>query len=185
MKKGKLKGKGGYLILENGEKIPVLSWEATESTPPGKPQTKVADELTFSIAYMHPCHIATLLPIERSFTDPWQKRDFMAAIHDHHAVCKVAIVNDRPVAYAVWGLEKDKLYLIRMAVRNDLQRCSIGSAMMQETIKRLSPDRRTEAWTRVDERNVPAQLFLSSMGWVAVGIDGGWMGFVFREEWRE
>lgn len=130
--------------------------------------------------------VPEILAIDRTgrFSDRWNRVDFSCAINDRDAICKAVVREGHIVAYAVWGSYHRELYLIRLVVLPEFRRRGIGTLLLIDGLRRLS-ERRTEAWTRIPEENLAAQLWLKTNGWIATGIDEGHLVFDFRVEWRE
>jgi len=173
---------GGKIVLPDGTEIPITSWRVGE-----KPQPEATNNsVTFGICGMRRSQIPEVIEIDNAcFSDSWGQRDYRAAMQDRQAACKVAVANDLVVGFSVWGLEKQKLYLMRLGIQPDIQRACVGSALLANGLKRLSIQRRPTAWCCVAEKNLGAQLWLKANGWIATRTQNAKMEFVFRAEWDE
>ena len=97
----------------------------------------------------------------------WGEEEFRSNLRQRDVIAMVAEVNPHTGevgGYMVYRLDKERLYLLNMAVRKDLRRQGVGESMVRKLAGKLSSDRRTAITADVRESNVPAQLFLRSMG---------------------
>lgn len=105
---------------------------------------------------------------ERSFPHPWSEKEFIDALRVRNNIGMVVELEDEVVGYMVYGLHKTHLDLINLAVRPDLRRTGIGTEMI-DVLKKEIRGHQTRRWlmSTVWERNLEAQLFLKSQGWLA------------------
>jgi ribosomal-protein-alanine N-acetyltransferase len=103
---------------------------------------------------------------KRSFKHPYTEEDFLLLLKQRNNIGMVGSIGGHIVAFMIYELIKDRLDLKTLAVDADVRRAGIGRAMIERLAGKLSLDRRTMIDTRVRERNLPAQLFLVSQGFV-------------------
>lgn len=112
-----------------------------------------------------------VLRIDRASYQPaMSDEEYAAQVRDQDAYCLVADCEGEVVGYMMYRLQAGKIVLDRMAVEPVFRRMGVGSAMMHQLIVRLTPQRRSRVEATLSERNVPAQMFLSKLGFQAVSI---------------
>jgi len=99
-----------------------------------------------------------------SFDDPWTQEEMIEAITAHRQVGMVAERDGQVVGHMVYRLSKTSIEILTMAVHPDHRRQSVGFAMFQKLLGKLSRDKRYLLFTDVVETNLPAQLFCKDMG---------------------
>ena len=106
-----------------------------------------------------------VLRIEReSFEEPWSEKEFLELLRERNHIGMVGVVNRKVVAFMIYDLGKKSLELKTLAVEVELRRSGIGRAMIDKLLSKLSTQRRTKIEAFVRERNLPAQLFFSRLG---------------------
>lgn len=106
------------------------------------------------------------------FPHPWDEAAFLECLRHRNCIGLLARdVSGEAVGYMVYEMHKTRLVLLTLAVAPGRQREGVGRALMKRLLVKLHPDRRTSISARVRERNLPAQLFLRSLGFRCVSID--------------
>lgn len=120
-------------------------------------------------------HLPQVLQIEwECFTDPWTERDFLECLKHRNCIGMVAVNEAREmVGYMIYELLKGKIRLLNFAVRPTWQREGVGTQMIEKLITKLGQQRRQEIFTSVREGNLAAQLFFSTMGFLATEVVSG------------
>lgn len=132
-----------------------------------------------------------ILAIENEqFEFPWSYGDFIETIRQHNICLFVATHEDIVLAYVVAEFSKHSMELLAFAVRPEFQRAGIGHAMIDDMKRRIGGERKTMQ-AIVRERNLDAQLFLKSCGFIATKVvkspyeqtaEDGFI-FTWRKEW--
>ena len=134
-----------------------------------------------------------VLRIEReSFAVPWTDADFLRELRDRNVIGLVAATAaDRVLGFMVYRAAKTHYVVRNLAIAREFRRQGIGSAMIGRLTSKLSPDRRRQVITMVEEANLDAQLFFRACGgrceeiaaqpWDGSDLDG----YVFRFRVRE
>ncbi len=78
----------------------------------------------------------------------------------------VAEVDCQVVGYAVYELSPKRIYIMRLAVEPLIQRQGIGSALLNNIIDRLKPERRQSISVTVHEDYLKSHMFLKKFGFV-------------------
>ena len=97
----------------------------------------------------------------------WAADDLLSLLRIPEIFCGVVEIDKQVVAYAIYAIDKDCLWLTRIAVRPTMQRLGIGSAIVDRIKSKLGNQKRTQIGVTVPEDNVAMQLFLREQGFVA------------------
>lgn len=113
-----------------------------------------------------------ILAIERrAFEFPWSKDDFIHCLRHRNCIGMVAIDGrDDVMGFVVYELQKSRLDILNLAVRESLRRFGVGQAMIDKLKGKLSPDRRRELVADVRESNLPGHLFFKANGFRATHV---------------
>jgi ribosomal-protein-alanine N-acetyltransferase len=96
----------------------------------------------------------------------------------------VAEYEDRVVGYMIYGLHKNRIHLLNLAVAASYRRMGIASQMIAKLLGKLSPQRRHKIVAEVRETNLAAQLFLKECGFVATGVIHDYYSDVSEDAYR-
>ncbi len=108
---------------------------------------------------------------ETSFVQPWSKADLEAHLKRRDTViAMVAECGERIVGYYLHELARNKIELLRIAIRKDMRRLGIGSTIMDKLKTKLRVGERDKLTLTVSERNLPAHLFFKATGWRATKV---------------
>lgn len=111
-----------------------------------------------------------VLAIEnRSFEFPWTEEDFSENLNWQNCLCIVADNHAHGVlGYAIYNVFRDQVELLSIAVHPEYVRKGIGTALVDIMRKKLLIS------CMVRERNLTAQLFFRSAGFMAVEVLPGY-----------
>ena len=77
---------------------------------------------------------------------------------------------EKIVAFAIFKINRDEVFLHNCAVDPDFRRMGVGSQMVTWFIAKLSPCKRTKITLLIRETNLPAQLFFKDRSFRAVKV---------------
>ncbi len=107
---------------------------------------------------------------EEAFEFPWSEEDFTRCLRQRNCIGMVAEMAESVVAFMIYELHRSRLHVLNFAVLRSHRRLGIGSQMLQKLVGKLSPERRNRILLEVRERNLPAQLFFRSNGFLAISV---------------
>lgn len=90
--------------------------------------------------------------------------DFLHWMRQRNCIGMSAELDGRTVGSMVYALERGSIDLIYLVIDPLNRRRGVGRAMIDKIRSKLTYERRRQLRITVDERNVPTQLFLRSMG---------------------
>ena len=112
-----------------------------------------------------------VLEIERqSFENPWTEDDLLAFLLQRNSIGSVFEHDRQVVGYMLYELHRYRIRIVDFAVATEFRRCGIGRHMVERLIDKLSQQKRNSITLEVREKNLPAQLFFSAMGFRAVDV---------------
>lgn len=128
-----------------------------------------------NIRWMIRRDMANVLAIEGQSEDPWSERDFLDQLRQRNCIGMIIEdpLGDDLYGFMVYELHRRRLHILKLGVRESMQRRGIGSDLMQKLKSKLSNDRRTDICVDVPEGNLGAQLFFQANGFKAVRVDDG------------
>jgi [ribosomal protein S18]-alanine N-acetyltransferase len=113
-----------------------------------------------------------VLAIEQaSFDDPWSEEMFKTFLRQQFAIGMVAEIAGSVHGFMLYELHKEHYHLVSLAVQTKCRRLGIGKQMVDKLKAKLSTHRRPKLSLQVQERNLPAQLFFRSQGFLATHIE--------------
>jgi len=117
-----------------------------------------------------------VLRIEReAFEYPWSEDDFAHCMLRRSTIGMVAESEaETVVAYLLYELHGKQIDLLNLAVAAPLRRHGIGSQLVAQVLPKLSRGRRSRLVVHVRERNLAAQLFFRSQGFLATDVLRGY-----------
>jgi len=101
-----------------------------------------------------------------SFEYPWTEEELLKLLRVRNHIGMVCIVENRVVGYMIYELNKSHIDLKTIAVELNSRKSHIGKSMIERLKGKLSIERRTKIEASVRERNLPAQMFFSSQGFI-------------------
>jgi ribosomal-protein-alanine N-acetyltransferase len=128
-------------------------------------------DLRVHIRWMIRRDMPEIIAIEsRSFEFPWCEDDFVRCLRQRNCIGMVAEQGERVVGFMIYELHKTRLHVLNFAVHPDHQRRGVGRQMIEKLMGKLTHQRRTRILLEVRERNLPAQLFFRSLGFLAISV---------------
>jgi [ribosomal protein S18]-alanine N-acetyltransferase len=127
--------------------------------------------------------IPEVLGIENeSYQNPWTEEELVCHIRNRNAGGKVVEFNELVLGFMVYELRKTSTRILNLAVGWDYRRACVGTAMIGKLASELKSDRRMAIECDVAAVNLDGQLFLKSLGFVAVKQRRGGDEYRFRYE---
>lgn len=115
-----------------------------------------------------------VMEIEReAFEFAWSDDEFLQCLKHRDCIGMVAEIDGRIAGFMLYGLHQTTLHLLNFAVSKSHRRQGIGSQMVAKLVSKLSQQRREAITTEVRERNLAAQMFFRSCGFVATEVIHG------------
>ena len=117
--------------------------------------------------------LALMLAIEsESFSQEgmWTEDDFMSALRQRNTVACVAEHDGQVVGFVVYEYHRDRLHILNIAVNQKFRRRRVGTQLIQQLVKKLSPVVRKEIRLEVRETNLSAQQFFRACGFKATQV---------------
>ena len=112
-----------------------------------------------------------VLEVENAcFEFPWNEEDFIRCLRQRNCMGKVVESDDRIVGCMIYQLFKNRIELINFAVHPSYQAKGAGRCMVEKLVGKLSRERRSRILVAVRESNLGAQMFFSSVGFLATEV---------------
>jgi ribosomal-protein-alanine N-acetyltransferase len=105
-----------------------------------------------------------------SFSLPWSEKQFLDQLKKRECIGMVAEINDRVVGVIVYELNRDHIFIKRIAVSSDYLRMGIGRALVSQVVGKMNPCSRKKILINVPESSLAGHLFLKSIGFRAVKV---------------
>jgi ribosomal-protein-alanine N-acetyltransferase len=105
-----------------------------------------------------------------SFMRPLSQDEMLARLRRRNCIGMVAEHGERVVGFMIYGLYKDRLELIDLAVDPGSRRMAVGRQMVAKLADKLRYHRRPRIALEVNETNLAAQLFFRAQGFRATGV---------------
>lgn len=134
-----------------------------------------------NIRWMIRRDMPSVMAIEYDSFDEWlSEEDYTKMLRQRNNIGLVAENdNEEVIGFVIYGLHKNRLEIIRLAVRADSRRQRVASEIMNKLVGKLSVERRNRIQIRVSDRLLGAHLFLKSHGFKAE-VDGDEYAFTYR-----
>src|SRR4051812_35136543 len=98
--------------------------------------------------------VPEVLDIERvSIEFPWTEGDFARCLRQRNAIGLVAEHLETVAGFMLYEFHRNRLDVLRLAVRWDVQRQRVGEQMIQKLVSKLDPERRSKILLEVRESN--------------------------------
>ena len=138
--------------------------------------------LEITVRWMCRKDMKDVLRIERESFDEhaWSEEQFMACLQNRNCIGMVAEYQGKVVGFMIFETQKTKILLRTVATLSKFRRKGVASQMIDKLKKRLGRQRCNQIMLEVRETNLPAQLFLRSLGFRATDILHGF--FVENDE---
>lgn len=115
--------------------------------------------------------IPEVLSIEnQSYQCPCTESELVEMIKQRRCVVFVAEVDDQVAGYMLYEFERHTLTLLKLGVRRDARRTGVGSKLINKLKEKLSVCRKERIVLEVSDRNLPAHLFFSHLGFRANAV---------------
>lgn len=112
--------------------------------------------------------VPAILDIEsKSFEVGLSEEQLIRTLRQRNCIGIVAEISDTVVGHMIYELHKNRLHVLNFAVHPDHRHRGVGSAMVNNLLGKLAPDRRNRITLEVRETNLDAQLFWKAMGFRA------------------
>lgn len=129
------------------------------------------NEFKVRIRWMDRRDMLEVLAIEKEcFEFAWTAEEFMRCLRRRNCVGMVAEYQKRVVGFMIYENHKTRIHLHNVATLNEFRRCGVGSQMIAKLVGKLNNPRRNRISLEVRETNLPAQLFLRTLGFKATEI---------------
>ncbi len=129
------------------------------------------DKIKVNIRWMLRRDMKEVLEIENEcFEFAWDDDDFMRCLQQRNCIGMVAEYQGRVVGFMIYELQKSKIHLLNVATLSRFRRKGVGTQLVTKLIAKLGNQRRSRILLEVRETNLPAQLFLRSLDFLAVDI---------------
>ena len=129
------------------------------------------NKIKVNIRWMVRRDMQEVLEIEREcFEFAWTEEDFVRCLRQRNCIGMVAEYHGRVVGFMIYELPKNRIHLLNAATLKEFRRKGVGTQMVTKLIGKLGPQRRSRVALEVRETNLPAQLFLRSLGFKATEI---------------
>lgn len=125
-----------------------------------------------SLRDMEPRDLRSILKIERSsFEEPWSEDDFYRTLSQKHRVGIVAVASKRTVVgYLIAESMTKSFQVLNMAVSPTYRGRGVGRVMLGWLCDQLVKSSRDKVRVEVRETNLPMQLFLRRVGFLATEV---------------
>ena len=128
-------------------------------------------KIKVSIRWMRWKDMKEVLEIENEcFEFAWVEDDFVRCLQQRNCIGMVAEYQGRVVGFMIYELQKTKIHLLNVATLKEFRRKGVGAQLVAKLIAKLGNQRRSRILLEVRETNLPAQLFLRSLGFLAIDI---------------
>ena len=112
-----------------------------------------------------------ILRIEaEAFEFPWSEEDFMEHLKEPDSVALVLECDAGIRGYLVFGFDDEWIRLYSCVVADRYRGQGIGTTMMARLTGMSATQRRNGILAKIPERNVAAQLFFRSCGFLAIDV---------------
>ncbi len=125
-----------------------------------------------------------VLDAEAKEPDGWTEDDILRCLRHRNSIGFVAEVGDRVIGYMMYELHPSHLTALRLAIHQGFRRQGVGSRLIGKLVGKLSDCCRTSIEVDVPDGNLPAHLFLRSLGFRATAVSVEDKCDVYRFEYR-
>lgn len=121
---------------------------------------------------------------KESFKHPWDQKQVSHVVRNNNCIGMVAIYRHRIVGHMVYGLPRDHLPIIRMAVAEKYRGVGVGRCMVDKLKEKLSLHRRRWLTVEMSEPTLASHLFFANQGFKVVsrGKTGYMMEYALEED---
>lgn len=123
------------------------------------------------IRHMHRDHLREVTEIERSsFSTPWSEISFLNEIYDSRSRAYVALEGQAVAGYIIAKTIADEGHILNLAVREDLRRRGIATALVRKGLGELRLTGARYVYLEVRASNSPAIDLYEGFGFRIGGI---------------
>lgn len=124
-----------------------------------------------SMRWMIRGDMPAVLAIEQAcFDDAWPEDEFLSRLRCRNVIGQVVEFDDTICGFVIYELNQTFLKILNIAVDPMMQGRGLGAEMVDKLTGKLN-EKRSSVQVLVRERNLDAQLFFRSMGFLATSID--------------
>ncbi len=113
---------------------------------------------------------AVLAIKQACFDDAWPEDEFLSWLRCRNVIGQVVEFGDTICGFVIYELHPTFLKIVNIAVDPMMQGRGLGAEMIDKLTSKLT-EKRSSVQVLVRERNLDAQLFFRSMGFLATRID--------------
>ncbi|HMP16933.1 MAG TPA: ribosomal protein S18-alanine N-acetyltransferase [Gemmatales bacterium] len=107
---------------------------------------------------------------QESYHVPWTEDDFLHCLRQRNCIGMGAELGDKVVGHVIYELHRNRLHILNLAIHPKFRRHHVGAQLISKLIGKLSSHRRAKITLELRESNLVAQLFLKSLGFVAIKV---------------
>lgn len=96
--------------------------------------------------------------------------EFKSIFYSQDCICLAGVYDEQIIAYAVMEVTESAISIARVAVDSPFRRMGVGTQMMNYITGMLIPGASQKIVIDISENNLGGQIFLRSMGFLAVRI---------------
>ncbi len=116
-----------------------------------------------------------VMNIEAGLSSPKSEEWMMEQLRDDRNEMLVIDRNGKVFGYCLFEERKHSFNVMRFAVA--IRHCGLGRMLMHNVQRRCLTWGHNRVDVAIDERDVPTQLFLSRVGFTAIGLEDGAINF--------
>jgi ribosomal-protein-alanine N-acetyltransferase len=142
--------------------------------------TKKKTKRGISMRWMIRRDLPHVLQIEQqSFSEPWNEDNFLQVLRPRNCIGMVIEYEELVIGFVIYELHDHStipgrpIEILNIAVDPEFRRMMVGSAMIEKLKSKLSWQRRRKLIAWVSERNLEAQVWLRSNGFLCKKIEKG------------
>jgi ribosomal-protein-alanine N-acetyltransferase len=130
---------------------------------------KTQEKLACTIRWLIRRDMPRVLEIEReSFDFPWSEEIFVQELRQRNCIGMVVEYRERVIGFVVYNLHRSTFDILNLAVAPEFRRQGVATQILERMRYKLRQQRQHTLSATVRERNLPAQLFFRTKGFVAV-----------------
>lgn len=103
------------------------------------------------------------------FADPWSRESIETSLSSEQVICLSALFDGQPVGYGMIAVAADECEILNLAVKAELRRRGIASALMNEMLSEASRRGALFAYLEVRASNTGASALYGRHGFSPIG----------------
>ena len=124
-----------------------------------------------SMRWMIRADLPAVLAIEQAcFENAWSESEFLSRLRCRNVIHMVVEFQNTVCGFVIYELHSTFFKIVNIAVDPMMQGRGLGAEMVEKIASKLT-EKRSSVQVLVRERNLDAQLFFRSMGFLATSID--------------